>query len=123
MLSLALLAVTLAVQPGPPQAPAPPPAARADAYQAFLEARRLESAGDAPGAIAALEKAATLDVSPGILTELAQLYARPIASLHPYRTPIDGVFLCSSSTPPGVGVHGMCGFHAARAALSFLRKN
>ena len=76
MLSLALLAVTLAVQPGPSQAPAPPPAARAEAYQAFLEARRLEAAGDAPGAIAALEKAATLDASPGILTELAQLYAR-----------------------------------------------
>ena len=71
MLSLALLAVTLAVQPGPSQAPAPPPPRRARyAYQAFLEARRLESAGDAPGAIAALEKAATLDVSPGILTEL-----------------------------------------------------
>src|SRR5436190_1230685 len=76
MLSLALLALTLTVQTGPSQAPASRPAARADAYQAFLEARRLESAGDAPGAIAALEKAATLDASPGILTELAQLYAR-----------------------------------------------
>ena len=76
MLSAALLAVTLAVQPEPSQAPAPGPAARADAYQAFLEARRLESNGDAAGAITALEKAATLDQSPGILTELAQLYAR-----------------------------------------------
>ena len=76
MLSIALLAVTLAVQPAPPPAPESRPAARADAYQAFLEARRLESAGNAAGAIAALEKAATLDASPGILTELAQLYAR-----------------------------------------------
>src|SRR5829696_3932599 len=76
MLSLALLAVTLAAQPAPSPAPATRPAARAEAYQAFLEARRLESAGDAPGAIAALEKAVALDASPGILTELAQLYAR-----------------------------------------------
>ena len=49
--------------------------------------------------------------------DLAQVFARPIASLNPYRTAIDGVFLCSSSTPPGVGVHGMCGHWAARAAL------
>lgn len=76
MLSHALMALTLAVQPGPSPAPTARPSVRAEAYQAFLEARRLESAGDAPGAIAALERAATLDTSPGILTELAQLYAR-----------------------------------------------
>jgi phytoene dehydrogenase-like protein len=39
----------------------------------------------------------------------------------PYRTPIKGIFLCSSSTPPGGGVHGMCGFHAANAALKYLQ--
>ena len=49
--------------------------------------------------------------------DLAQVFARPIASLNPYRTALDGVFLCSSSTPPGVGVHGMCGHWAAMAAL------
>lgn len=76
MLSIVLLALTLAVQPGPVPAPGPQPSSRAEAYQAFLEARRLESAGDATGAIAALEKAASIDASPGILTELAQLYAR-----------------------------------------------
>ena len=53
----------------------------------------------------------------GGAADLVQILARPVASLNPYRTPLDGVFLCSSSTPPGVGVHGMCGYWAANAAL------
>lgn len=53
----------------------------------------------------------------GGAADLAQIFARPVSLFHPYSTPIDGVFLCSSSTPPGVGVHGMCGYHAARAAI------
>lgn len=48
---------------------------------------------------------------------LDQLISRPIFSWNPYRTPIEGVYLCSASTPPGGGVHGMCGFRAAEAAL------
>ena len=46
-----------------------------------------------------------------------QLVMRPRPGLHPYRTPNPRFFLCSASTPPGGGVHGMCGFHAAQAAL------
>ncbi len=53
----------------------------------------------------------------GGTASLPQLISRPILSWNPYRTPIDGVYLCSASTPPGGGVHGMCGFRAAEAAL------
>ncbi|MFL6516078.1 MAG: phytoene desaturase family protein [Chthoniobacterales bacterium] len=49
--------------------------------------------------------------------DLFQLIARPTFSFCPYRTAMKGIYLCSSSTPPGGGVHGMCGFHAANAAL------
>ena len=52
--------------------------------------------------------------------DLGQLFARPVRKLVPYRTPIRGVYLCSSSTPPGGGVHGMCGYSAARVALKNL---
>jgi phytoene dehydrogenase-like protein len=56
----------------------------------------------------------------GGAADLEQLFMRPVLSLNPYRTAIPGVYLCSSSTPPGVGVHGMCGYFAARAALKAL---
>jgi phytoene dehydrogenase-like protein len=56
----------------------------------------------------------------GGLQDLGQLFSRPAGLFSPYQTPVDGVFLCSSSTPPGGGVHGMCGHHAARAALKKL---
>jgi phytoene dehydrogenase-like protein len=53
----------------------------------------------------------------GGLQDLRQLFARPVARWSPYSTPADGIYLCSSSTPPGGGVHGMCGYHAARRVL------
>jgi phytoene dehydrogenase-like protein len=53
----------------------------------------------------------------GGATDLRQLLARPVLSLDPYATPLPGVLLCSSSTPPGAGAHGLCGWYAARAAL------
>ena len=53
----------------------------------------------------------------GGLASLRQVLARPVVRRNPYATPNPRVFICSSSTPPGGGVHGMCGYHAARAAL------
>lgn len=54
------------------------------------------------------------DISGGAHT-LTQLFTRP--TLRTYTTPARGLYICSSSTPPGAGVHGMCGYHAARVAL------
>jgi len=57
------------------------------------------------------------DISGG-LPDWRQLLTRPTLSLRPHSTPAAGIYLCSSSTPPGPGVHGMCGAHAARLALA-----
>jgi phytoene dehydrogenase-like protein len=48
---------------------------------------------------------------------LSQLFTRPALRWAPYRSSVKGIYLCSSSTPPGGGVHGMCGYHAAKQAL------
>jgi phytoene dehydrogenase-like protein len=56
------------------------------------------------------------DINGGSAT-LGQLFTRPVARLDPYSTPAPHIFLCSSSTPPGGGVHGMCGYWAAASAL------
>jgi phytoene dehydrogenase-like protein len=56
------------------------------------------------------------DINGGI-ADLRQLFTRPVARRDPYATPARGIYLCSSSTPPGGGVHGMCGVWAARSAL------
>jgi phytoene dehydrogenase-like protein len=55
------------------------------------------------------------DINGGII-DLGQLFTRPALRFSPYRTSEKGLYICSSSTPPGGGVHGMCGFHAAQRA-------
>ena len=57
------------------------------------------------------------DINGGV-QDLRQFFTRPVPRWSPYSTPLQGVYLCSSSTPPGGGVHGMCGYHAAQAALA-----
>ncbi len=59
------------------------------------------------------------DINGGAAT-LGQLFTRPVVRLSPYRTAAKGVYVCSSSTPPGGGVHGICGYYAARRALKDL---
>ncbi len=76
--------------------------ARSSAGPAELEARNRNLVGG--------------DLNGGAM-DLGQVFRRPAARLVPWSTPLDGVYLCSASTPPGGGVHGMCGYHAARAAL------
>lgn len=56
------------------------------------------------------------DINGGALT-VSQLFTRPVLRLSPYRTAAKGVYICSASTPPGGGVHGICGYYAARRAL------
>jgi len=58
----------------------------------------------------------------GGVADLGQFFARPVARLDPYSTPHPRLFICSASTPPGGGVHGMCGYYAARSALRRLRR-
>ncbi len=56
------------------------------------------------------------DINGGV-QDLRQQFTRPTLRLVPYSTPLKGLYICSSSTPPGGGVHGMCGYYAAQAAL------
>jgi phytoene dehydrogenase-like protein len=56
----------------------------------------------------------------GGAASMTQLFTRPVLRLSPYRTSAKGIYVCSSSTPPGGGVHGICGYYAARRALKDL---
>lgn len=58
----------------------------------------------------------------GGVTDIGQLFTRPVARLNPYTTPNPKVYICSASTPPGGGVHGMCGYWAAEAALKRVQR-
>jgi phytoene dehydrogenase-like protein len=74
--------------------------ARAVATPAAIEARNENLVGG--------------DIAGGV-ADLRQFFTRP--TRHTYSTPVSGLYICSASTPPGVGVHGMCGYHAAQRAL------
>jgi phytoene dehydrogenase-like protein len=56
------------------------------------------------------------DIAGGV-ADIAQLFTRPALRLSPYKTSAKGIYICSSSTPPGGGVHGLCGYYAAKRAL------
>jgi phytoene dehydrogenase-like protein len=56
------------------------------------------------------------DINGGIL-DIGQLFTRPVLRWSPYKTSAKGLYICSSSTPPGGGVHGMCGYNAGKKAL------
>jgi phytoene dehydrogenase-like protein len=56
------------------------------------------------------------DINGGVI-DIGQLFTRPALRWSPYKTSAKGIYICSSSTPPGGGVHGMCGYHAAKKAL------
>lgn len=58
----------------------------------------------------------------GGVANIWQAFSRPVARLNPYTTPNPKLFICSASSPPGGGVHGMCGFYAAQAAIKRLHK-
>ncbi len=60
------------------------------------------------------------DINGGV-QDLRQLFTRPTVRIDPYSTPVSGLYICSSSTPPGGGVHGLCGYFAAQSALGLLR--
>jgi phytoene dehydrogenase-like protein len=57
------------------------------------------------------------DINGGVI-DISQLFTRPALRWSPYKTSAKGIYICSSSTPPGGGVHGMCGYHAAKRALT-----
>ena len=59
----------------------------------------------------------------GGAANLGQLFTRPVARASPYTTPNPRLFMCSAATPPGGGVHGMCGYYAARAVIARLERN
>jgi phytoene dehydrogenase-like protein len=56
------------------------------------------------------------DINGGV-QDILQMFTRPTIQVNPYATPVKGLYLCSSSTPPGGGVHGLCGYFAAQSAL------
>ena len=73
-----------------------------------------------PGALAAYNDNDVDGSIDGGAAELHRILFRPTAAIDPYRVPGTDLWLCSGSTPPGPGVHGLCGLHAARSVLRHL---
>ena len=97
---------------------APTIEAQIERFAPGFRARVLKRTASGPRELASANASlAGGDISGGA-TDLWHLFARPVPGASPYRMPGKGLYLCSSSTPPGGGVHGMCGYHAARAALA-----
>ncbi len=90
----------------------------APGFRDCIIARRVTKAAELPLGNANLVGG---DIGAGANT-LRQLFFRPAMRLDPYATSVNGLYLCSASTPPGGGVHGMCGMYAARSALSALAR-
>ena len=84
--------------------------------------RVLERVETAPAGLEAWDANLVGGTVGGGSMDLRQQLARPVLSPEPYRTPVDGVYVCSASTPPGGGVHGMCGAHAVDVALRDLAR-
>ena len=95
--------------------------AQLERFAPGLRDRIVASASRAPAEIAAANpNYIGGDIVNGANTP-KQILFRPRLALNPYTTGIPGVFICSAATPPGGGVHGICGFNAAQAALRYLR--
>ena len=91
--------------------------AQIERFAPGLRARILKVATRDPAAMEAYDANYVGGDINGGAQDVSQLFARPAWRIDPYATPLPGVSLCSSSTPPGGGVHGMCGHLAARSAL------
>jgi phytoene dehydrogenase-like protein len=76
-----------------------------------------------PGELERYNESFVGGVIAGGVADATQLFTRPVARLDPYSTPNPALYLCSAATPPGGGVHGMCGFFAAQSAIRFLRRS
>jgi len=104
--------------------PSPATEAILDQFERFAPGTRERVVGRSTSSTAEMESYNPNYVGGDVATganDPLQVLFRPRMTLHPYDTGIPGTYLCSSATPPGAGIHGMCGAHAAARALKHLR--